>query len=444
MHLSIFALAALSVLPAGLAVPPPMAKVPMPQGAWNVRTVRPAPFAGKSADIPVVNTIPLVPMPGNHSVSKINTLHKAKLAKAGKLTSGYSPILPAGGGTDYVTPVQFGTQTLNMIVDTGSADTWAPVTNFTCISLFTYMPTSQANCGFGKAWDISQSKAFKPVPNQRLDVEYGDGTFARGQIGTETVTVAQIAVQGQEVGAVNSTGWRGNGGDSGLMGLAFDALDNAYPVGAPTADRNRIRYNPLFANMYKSGAIAPVFSVNIVRNGTGSLSLGGIPKDVHTTTPYANAPFQYSVLSGIDNSTFSFFTINMTATWSAAGNGSKPTTGKPFPGVVDTGTTGVYLTEEDALAYNKGWNPPAKIDYSGSTWTVACNATPPALSLNVGDRSFSLAPQDLVYGNGDGTCASVVFSAGSVGPYIIGDAFLRRVLLVHDIGASELRVAGTE
>ena len=436
--------------------------------AFSIRTGIRAAFKAPSKDLPVVNTIPLVPTPGHHAAAKINAFHKASLAAAGKLNmKGYSPMVDGGTGTDYVTPVKFGNQTLNLIVDTGSSDTWAPVANYTCIDLDTYMPASQASCAFGPTWNLGESN-FHQVPGQRLDVSYGDGTFARGMIGTETITVAQIQIVNQEVGAVNSSGWNGNGGDSGLLGMAFPALDNAYPIGASTEDRNRILYDPLFVSMYRSGQIAPVFALNIVRNGIGSLSLGGIPNDVTTTSEFAVVPFEYTLVEGISNTSFTFYTVNMTATWTifgtpSSGNGTAntttgsaggssaqhagrkfTTTGAPFAASVDSGTTAIYLPEEQAFAYNKGWNPPAEsTDFTGSTWTVACDAKPPSLMLNVGGQAFPVAPEDLIFHASDGTCASIVFAAGEGTPNIIGDAWLRSVLVVHDIGASELRVAST-
>ena len=444
---NILSLAAFGVL--AVAAPAPLdARSNHPIG--NVRIATPQAISAPSPDLPVANTLPLIRQGGTHSAAKINTLHRASLAAAGKLPAkGYAPILPVDGGADYVVPVTLGQQRLNLIVDTGSSDTWAPVANYTCINLFSYMPTRQAICDFGPTWNIGLSSTWKRVAGQRLDVTYGDGTFARGAIVQETVTVGQIAVVGQEVGAVNYTGWRGNGGDSGLMGMAFEALDNAYPIGAPTVDANRIRYDPIFRSMYRSGQVAPVFAIKIGRNETGSLSLGGVPNDVTTTTPYATADFEYTVVDGISNSSFSFYTVNMTATYgpgagAANATSGNQTTGAVFPGIVDSGTTGVYLPTADAEAFNALWSPPAKGDFTGATWTVECGATPPALALTIGGRAFPCKASDLIYYNGDGTCASVVFAVGTGVPKIIGDAWLRSVMVVHDVGASQLRIAGTD
>ena len=439
---------------------------------YRMRTAIPSAIRAPSPNLAIGNSLPLYRVEGGmHSANKLNSLHRAALAATGRLPAkGYSPIISVGGGQDYVTPVQFGTETFNLLVDTGSSDSWAPVSNFTCVDLMTYAPSDQSVCAFGPTWDIERSPTAKVVAGQRLDVQYGDSTFARGTIVTETVTVGQIQVVGQEVGAVNFTGWKGNQGDSGMLGLAFEALDNAYPAGSPTLDAYRIRYNPIFQSMYRSGQVNPVFTIKIARNATGSLTLGGVPADVAPTGPWAVAPFQYTVIEGVSNSTFSFYTVNMTATWGASSsagagtnatnatgpanppppplNGPTPksntTTGQLFPGIVDSGTTGMYLPTADAEAFNALWSPPAKADFTGTVWTVDCNAVPGTLAFTVAGVSFKISPADLLYYDQEGNCASTVFGTGAGLPKIIGDAFLRNVIVVHDVGASQMRIASTE
>lgn len=53
-------------------------------------------------------------------------------------------------GEEFSAEVTFGTDTLALIVDTGSSDTWVVETGFSCIDLDTGKATTEAACEFGK------------------------------------------------------------------------------------------------------------------------------------------------------------------------------------------------------------------------------------------------------------------------------------------------------
>jgi Eukaryotic aspartyl protease len=72
--------------------------------------------------------------------------------------------------------IGIGDQTFLVHVDTGSSDTYVFAANFTA------------------------SSTFAQIANQNFNVTYGDGSSAAGILGTDTVTLAGVAVPGQEIG----------------------------------------------------------------------------------------------------------------------------------------------------------------------------------------------------------------------------------------------------
>lgn len=108
-----------------------------------------------------------------------------------------------------------------------------------------------------------------------------------GVMGYETVTVAGITVEHQEVALVNYTYWFGDSVTSGLMGLAYPSLTGAY-LGTNSSvhdDDKQVPYDPIMTTMVKQGLIEPVFSLVLDReSGNGYLALGGLPPVNHTGT----------------------------------------------------------------------------------------------------------------------------------------------------------------
>lgn len=136
-------------------------------------------------------------------------------------TSGSGELISLFEGEEFATSVTFGTQTFDMIVDTGSSDTWVVKEGFECIDLDTGKETSTSTCAFGSTYTVDST--FKTISGEEFEIEYGDGEYLYGYMGTETVTLADVTVS-QEVAVVTEAAWEGDGTTSGLTGLAYPAL----------------------------------------------------------------------------------------------------------------------------------------------------------------------------------------------------------------------------
>lgn len=179
-------------------------------------------------------------------------------------------------GTQYAVEASFNGHRMSLIVDTGSSDTWAVPQSFRCID-YSGQLLPQATCGFGATYpETFQYGATDPETH--MFIQYGDGEIVTGPMGFTDITVGNITVKKQQMCLANTTYWYGNNYTSGLMGLAFPSLTNAYLGDGTDHERaNSVQYSPLFTSMVNQGLIDPVFSIAIDRNAsTGMLAFGGI------------------------------------------------------------------------------------------------------------------------------------------------------------------------
>ena len=321
------------------------------------------------------------------------------------------------------------------------------------------MPVNQDYCSFGELW--TPDTTFEAIPNLNFNISYGDGEFLTGIMANESVTLGGLTVTDQEVAIATMAAWNGDGISSGLVGLAFPAITSAFQGTDPTLDDppvNQVEYLPVFTNMYRNGLVLPVFSLALERgNNTGVLALGGLPPCPYVQ-PFAATPFDILTLPHTVSNQYQFYAINVTLVYADAGNSSSSfapsrphrlaadvtrrdaTVARSLEVIIDSGTTIIYLPYDNVQAIAALYNPPALYNFLLGAWSVPCNATAPALGIQVGAKVFAIDAQDLILPAGDGTCiAGVSDSAGGLN--ILGDVFLKNVLAVFDVGASEMRFA---
>jgi len=373
-------------------------------------------------------------------------------------------LISAESGSIFLAPITAGGQTFEVVIDTGSSDTWFVLSNFTCLDIDSGEQTPQADCSFGSYYQPSST--MKVLPNSNFNISYYDGEYLNGVMVTENITLAGIKVSQQEIALVEEAAWRGDGVSSGLVGLAYPFLTNAYPGTNPDNDQsgNNLPYNPPFTTMYTENLTSAMFSLALNRpaantNPTAStggyLAIGGIPNIKHDAT-FASTSINvvgvntqtgqsiyeyYSItvggyaVSGSHYTQFDVYQTRNTLKRSVLANGTDA--------IVDSGTSLLYVPTNVMSAVAAAYSPAASYSDDYGVYTVNCNATAPLFGVEVSRKIFYVNAADLILQYAEDVCVTGVQDAGS-GFSVLGDVFLRNVLAVFDVGAAQMRFAARE
>lgn len=353
-----------------------------------------------------------------------------------------------------MTEIEVGTETFTVVVDTGSSDTWLVKTGFACAK------GTQAMCKFGATYN--ESSSFQPIDNENFELSYTDGEYLFGVFGKEQVTVAGVTVKDQQIAAVQSASWNGDGVSSGVLGLGFPGNTKAYSGTSQISDTaaNKIQYNPFFTSATTEGSVAPLFSLALSRNATGGmLAIGGLPPVAYVPV-FASTPFQLLTASAPSapagaKPDYTFYTITTNGfeyqstqnNWNVGswltyfGN---PNDATEVQVIVDSGTTVNYLPKVTADRVNALFEPAATYDAQIGYYTVDCNAKAPEFGVRIGQEIFYVNPEDNILKLSATTCITGVSRTGTGGNSILGHVFFKNVLAVFDIGASQMRFAARE
>ena len=352
-----------------------------------------------------------------------------------------------------MTEIQIGGENFTAVVDTGSSDTWLVETGFTCVK------GSQAACKFGDTYN--KTSTFQPVANENFAISYADGEYLKGSFGKEKVTVAGITVKDQQIAVLTSANWNGDGYSSGVLGLSFPANTKAYSGNNPGTNSaaTQVDYNPFFTSAYTEGNVAPLFSLALSRDVNGGmLAIGGLPP-VPYVPIFASTPFEMLTASGTSSNTgnpdYTFYTITVNgfeyksaqSNWNLGswltyfGNPNDPS---QVQVIIDSGTTVNYLPQTIADQVNYLFVPPATYNAQIGYYVVDCNAKAPEFGVRIGPEIFYVNPADNILEIGTDLCITGIAATGPGGNSILGHTFLKNVVAVFDVGASQMRFAARE
>ena len=352
----------------------------------------------------------------------------------------------------YTTNLKVGNENFVVTIDTGSSDTWLVSTGFKCVSKGRKTPIADQRCKFGKTYN--KSSTFARIPNRHFNTSYVDKTFVSGIMGTETVTLGNITVRNQPMGFVDTAAWEGDGASSGLIGLAYPSITNAFPGDGPARDEKgtSVPYPPIFTSMHRQKLIAPHFSLalNRPKEGPGALALGGLPAaPIRHGAEFARAPLQRLSVSprkppprgedGFEDYMFYVVTVDgFTA-------GNRSVSAARTEVIVDSGSPITFLPRDVVRAIHAQWSPPVSRDWLTGQYMFTCGAArPPKVGVRFGGKTVHFDGEDLkVVGAGSLCLSGIQEAKGAKGSAmsILGGSFLKGVVAVFDVGAAEMRFA---
>ncbi|KAI8972245.1 aspartic peptidase domain-containing protein [Trametes punicea] len=292
----------------------------------------------------------------------------------------------------YYGPMQFGSgqATLDINIDTGSADLWVPVGCRGCQN---------------RMFNTNDSTTYVPS-KRKCKITYGTGQVS-GTLAEDTVAVGPVGVSHQTFCAAHTVSDDfDEEPSSGLLGLAFGSIAES---GKPTFFENLLAEKKLAAS---------VFSVHLTRGKPkGSEVCFGCYDPTKAIGPVIWNP----VISR------TYWSIAMDGL-SINGTRSAPAN---LTAAVDTGTSLIYVPDDvasDFYALIPGSGP--AVQYGGGFYTFPCD-TPFYVSLNLGGQAYTIHPSDFNLGRTDedsNDCVGGILALGNGFPpdlAIIGDEFLK-------------------
>jgi hypothetical protein len=183
------------------------------------------------------------------------------------------------------------------------------------------------------------------------------------------------------------------------------------------------------------------------------MALGGIP-----AVPYDASSWVETSIVPISASVYTYYSINIDG-FSITPPAASTATPRDYSAaaqsiIVDSGTTLMYLPDAIAEYVASLFVPRATYNANSGLYLVSCQAAAPRVGVTVAGRTFFISNDDLMNrgsgavggaaaGAGSGQCALAIQPTAG-GAAVLGDSWLKNVLVVFDLGENVVRIAGRE
>lgn len=209
-----------------------------------------------------------------------------------------------------------------------------------------------------------------------FDISYGDGSYATGTVGYDTVNIGGAVVAKQAVELPNnvSSSFIEDTSSNGLVGFAFSTLNTVKPTAQKTFFDNVAADldEPVLTALLKSGS------------SSGQYELGTIDKSLFTGTM---ANISIDTTNGFWQFNSAQFSVGSSTTM-------QKITSAPIA-IADTGTTLMLVAPEVASAYYEQVTD-AQLSSTVGGYIFPCNADLPTINIAVGDNDLATVPASVL------------------------------------------------
>ncbi|KAI8579385.1 hypothetical protein K450DRAFT_241870 [Umbelopsis ramanniana AG] len=336
-------------------------------------------------------------------------------SKTAELAVASSSVTAENVDFSYVASVKVGTQTFSLIVDTGSSNTWVGAGT-------KYVPGSTAKS-----------------TGDTVSVSYGSGSFS-GKEYTDTVTLGTLVITGQSIGdATSATGFSGVDGIIGFgpTDLTEDTVSSTSEV--PTIIDNA--YSEGLISTKVLGVYFAPLSGSATTANNGELTFGGADSTKYTGS------ITYTPVTSTSPSSL-YWGINI----SKIAYGTTSVSTASLPGIVDTGTTLIYLQTSTYTALYKNISG-YKLDSTTGLVVIPSSSYSSLknISFTIGGTAFTLTPAEYILPQAQvsawgGTAGKYYSLIGDLGTetgldFILGQKFLENYYSIFDTSNSRVGLA---
>ncbi|KAF1362831.1 acid protease [Lizonia empirigonia] len=340
------------------------------------------------------------------------TLLNVTAVAAGGNKTGTVAANPEQNAALFLSPVDVGGQTLNLDFDSGSSDLWMFSTEL-----------DAATIGQHAAFDASKSTTFKKTAGAQWNISYGDGSGASGTVGTDTVTIGGVKVEGQTVELANkvSQSFVQDTNTDGLVGLAFSKLNTVNDGTKKTPQKT-------FFDSVMGSLDMPVFTADLAPDGTGVYEFGKIDA---TKFEGQMAWIPVKAETGFWQFPSTKFAVGNQLVQNPQGSDA----------IADTGTSLLLVDQQVADAYYSQVQG-AQLNAQVGGYIYPCAATLPDMSVAIGDTYMAKIPgKQITFATVDQantTCFGGVQGNQGAGLQIYGDIMFRAQLVAFNGGNQSL------
>ncbi|KAF2264942.1 aspartic proteinase precursor [Lojkania enalia] len=328
----------------------------------------------------------------------------------------------------YTCPVEIGTpaQTLNLDFDTGSSDLWVWSTELD--------KQTKANAGNHNIFDPKKSRTFKKLIGSSWRIQYGDGSSASGDVGTDNVNLGGLVVQNQAIELARKVSPQFTTSTSdGLLGLGFGNINTVKPRRVQTPVENMITQQDI-----EKGEELFTCYLGSWRDkdeddqGHSFYTFGYIDENV--TKRSGAEPYYVPIDSSKGFWQFQSESATVNAkTIDRPGNTA----------IADTGTT-LALVDDNLCQEIYSQIPGSEYVSSQQAWLIPIGVPPdslPTITVAVGGRQIEIQKEDYGFAPVSDTMQyGGIQSRGDLGFDILGDVWLKAVYAIFDQGNKRLGV----